>query len=591
MDTDEVIVPVRDAHDQAPCADEDIVWQYLLPEARMRRCTETIEILDLRRAHRQITIDFSLPGGAREPGSRWLIPAALLGKTPVAPDLEVRDSSGGIVSIPTKRENMALTVAALDRLNSAGAIDFSVFPELRDLARQVITSDIFEARVARRLAEGAMGPEDTLLRALLRSLEDRFLLWIPVQGTPGCDQQLQIFRRQRFSRDDLWPRSRIRDQRQVDTALGSVNVELMAARGRRRFKLRVAIARAQLFFGLAPIEYRQEVAEARRFASFHLRVLAPDGLVVRSVGLEVPKAGTADLQEPEMEEAESEPGLIFQGRDSEMGHLHCSREVNPASLVSLTTFGIRDGLTTLWAGAVVFTALLLWAVHRLAPPDLLVSGNGQLEATVAVLLVGPALAAAWAIRSDSELVERSLLGARTLLLASALLAVVAALSLAGLRPFRWTNDQAIELYASLSYLVAVAIVVGWVVTLPPTWFFYREVLTDARRNLATVVLICLIGIGAAAHPALPMRLVGFALLGAGLALAAVAAHPGRSSRTDDRGSGPVIAGVGAIGMLIGAGFFLGYYEELVSTLAFRPALCGYVGLVALVALAQRWRLP
>lgn len=556
----------------------------------MRRWTETIEIIDIQRARRQIAIDFTLPNRECGPGKRWMMPAAFLGKTPVAPDLEVLDSSGGIVSIPTKRENMAITIAALGRLNDAKAIEFAAFPELEDLARQVVFDDIFEARVARRLAEAATDPEDRLLRTLLRSLEDHFLLWVPVVGDPGCDQQIRIFRRQRFARDDLRPRRRVLDKRQVETPLGGIDVEFRAARGPRRLKPSVAIARTQLFFGLAPIEYRQEVTEARRFTSFHLRVLAPDGLVVRSIGLEAPKSGWEDQENPDMVEIASEPGLVFQGRDSDQSHLHCSKPVNPSPLASLTTFGIRDGLTTLWAGAVVFTALLLWALHRLAPADPAAFGNGQLEATVAVLLVGPALAAAFvAVRSDSQLVERSLAGARVLVLTSAVLAVLAALSLAGLRPFEWSNNQAIEVYASLSYFVAAAIVVGWVVTLPPIWFLYREVLVSAPRNLLAVALVCLVGVVVIAHPDLPMRLVGFVVLLAGLLLAAIGAHPGRSSRTDDRGSGPVVAGVGAIGMFLGAGFFLGYYDGVVPEAALRSGLAGFEALVLAAALIQRRR--
>jgi hypothetical protein len=518
-----------------------------------------------------------------------MMPAAFLGKTPVAPDLEVHDSCGGAISIPTKQENMAITALALEQLDKAKKIVLSAFPELKDLVRQVIFGDTFEARIARLLAERAMNEDDHLLRMLLRTLEDQFLLWVPVVGDPACDQQIQITRRQRFSRNQLFPRRRIPSKRQVKTALGTVDVTFQASEGRRRFMLPVAIERLQLIFGLTPIEYQQEVIEARRFASFHLRVLAPDGFIVRDIGLEAPMSEAEAPSEPEMEAVQSEPGLTFQGLGSEMGHLHCSRDTNPSMLMSLTTFGLRDGLTTLWAGAVVFTALLLWAIHRLAPPDLMHSGSGQLESTVAVLLIGPALAAAWAIRADSDVLERTLLGARALLLASAILAVATALSLAGFQPFHWRPDQTIEVYASLGYGVAALIVVCWFVTLPLTWFFYRSVLTSAKRNLSAVILICLLGLAVVAHSGIPIRITGAVLLFAGLLLASVGAHPGRAGTTVDRGGGPMVAGIGALGMLFGAGFFLGFYENMLSAPAIRVAVLIYEAIVLAAALLQQFR--
>jgi hypothetical protein len=53
---------------------------------------------------------------------------------------------------------------------------------------------------------------------------------------------------------------------------------------------------------------------------------------------------------------------------------------------------------------------------------------------------------------------------RALLLTAALLSV-AALSLAGFRPFHWDNSTAVEVYATLSYAVAaLSVVVGLLTT-------------------------------------------------------------------------------------------------------------------------------
>lgn len=580
----------HDCHESAPCPVEQIAWQYLSPDKRMRRWTETIEIVDLGRSNREITIDFSLPDG--EGRKHWMLPTAYLDKWPVAPDLEVVDATGTSVSVPTKRENMAITAAALDGLADAGLVSFED-ETLRSLARQVIFGANFEARVARLVAEERMGleeqlgPEERLLRSLLRSLEDQFLLWVPVAGEPGCDQQISIRRRQELARNIILVPTRVMEERAVETAAGPVRVNYFPATGRRRINFEAAASRFLRLFGLAPFEYAHETSEAKRFASFHLRVTAPEGLVVRDVGLRVPRDGTAEMDPPALTEApRSEEGFSHRGRENDLAHFHCARPQNPAVLSAFATLGIRGGLTSLWAGAAVFTTLLLWAIHRLAPADL--AAAGTLEATVAILLIGPALAAAWAIQADrGDLLESTLGGARVCLLASSLLSVTAALSLAGFRPFHWSNETAVEVYASLSYGFAALVVVGWAVTLSPCWLLYREVFTTARRNYGMLLLIAGLAAAVCVHSELPVRLVGFALLGTGLAMAVIAAHPGRAAGASN--SGPPVAALGALGTLLAAGWFLGFYENVLSREALRAGVLAVEGAVMAIAAVQWYR--
>ncbi|HEX6601695.1 MAG TPA: hypothetical protein VF030_03565, partial [Solirubrobacterales bacterium] len=333
---------------------EQIAWQYLAPDKRMRRWTETIEIHDLGSARREIVLDFTLPDLPKQP---WMLPTAYLGKSPVAPDLEVRDAAAAAVSVPTKPENMAITAAALDELAAAGLISFAD-PQLRALCRQVIFATNFEARVARLLAEERLGPEDDLLRSLLRALEDQFLLWVPVDGEPGCDQQVSIHRRQGLARNVFLVPTRVAEERSVSTAIGPVRVELFGATGRRRPSIDAATSRVLRRFGLTPYEYEHETTEAARFASFHLRVSAPQGMVVRDVGMRVAPEGTEQDDPPRLTEAPvSEPGLTYRGREGSLAHFHFARDKNPPVLTAFTTLSIRSGLTSLWAGASVFTAL------------------------------------------------------------------------------------------------------------------------------------------------------------------------------------------------------------------------------------------
>jgi|GEM_PF-4533796 len=580
----------HDCHETVPCPIEQIAWQYLSPDKRMRRWTETIEIVDLGRSKREITIDFSLPDGDSPDG--WMLPTAYLDKWPVAPDLEVVDATGTSVSVPTKRENMAITAAALDGLAGAGLIPFED-KTLRALSHEVIFGANFDARVARLLAEERIGAEDRLgdeerlLLSLLRSLEDQFLLWVPVAGKPGCDQQISIRRRQELARNIIFVPTRVMEERAVETATGAVRVNYFPATGPRRINFEAAASRFLRLFGLAPFEYAHETSEAKRFASFHLRVAAPEGLVVRDVGLRVPQEGMVELDPPALTEAPtSEEGFSHRGRESDLAHFHCARPQNPAVLSAYATLGIRGGLTSLWAGASVFTTLLLWAIHRLAPADL--AATGTLEATVAILLIGPALAAAWAIQADrGDLLESTLGGARVCLLASSLLSVTAALSLAGFRPFHWSNETAVEVYASLSYGVAALVVVGWAVTLSLCWLLYREALTTARRNYGILLLIAGLAAAVCVHSDLPVRLVGFVLLGTGLAMAVIAAHPGRAAGASN--SGPPLAAVGALGTLLAAGWFLGFYENVFSRETLRAGVLAVEGIVMAIAAAQWYR--
>ena len=517
-----------------------------------------------------------------------MLPTAYLDKWPVAPDLEVRDASGAAVSIPTKLENMAMTAAALDGLAGAGVISMGN-DTLRDLCREVIFEPNFEARVARLVAEERMESDDHLLRSLLRALEDQFLLWVPVSGEPGCDQQIRIQRRQELARNVFLTPTRVSEERTVATADGPVHVNLLAATGRRRPSLDAGLSRFLRLFGLTPFEYEHESTEASRFASFHLYVSAPEGMVVRDAGLRVPPEGTAQLDPPPLVEAPpSEPGFTYRGRESDMAHFHCARKENPPVLSAFATLGIKGGLTTLWAAAVVFTCLLLWAIHRLAPADLADASGGSLEATVAILLIGPALASTWAIRADrGDVLESTLTGARVCLLVSALLSVAVALSLSGFRPFHWSNETSIEVYASLSYGVATLIVIGWTVTLSVCWLFYREILTSARRNNVTLFLIAALAAAVCIHAALPIRVVGLTLLVTGLMMAGVAAHPGRATGAPN--SGPPAAAAGATITLLAAGAFLGFYEEVISTEILRPGVLGAETALMLVAAVQWYR--
>ncbi|HEX6602341.1 MAG TPA: hypothetical protein VF030_06820, partial [Solirubrobacterales bacterium] len=186
-----------------------------------------------------------------------------------------------------------------------------------------------------------------------------------------------------------------------------------------------------------------------------------------------------------------------------------------------------------------------------------------------------------------DLLETTLDGARACLLASAVLSVATALSLAGFRPFHWSNATAIEVYASLSYGAAALIVVGWVVALRLCWVFYREILTTARRNYVALFLLAALAAAVCIHGDLPIRLVGLTLLATGLLMAVLAAHPGRAIGAPN--VGPVAAAIGSFVTLVIAGWYLGFYDNLASRHALHLAVLASEGVLMVFAAVQWYR--
>jgi hypothetical protein len=552
--------------DRCPPGEYEVGWEYLLPEQRLTRIVDSLELLTLQRAHRTIDIDLQLPNIAVPSSALWYVPAAFLEKAPIAPDLQVVAGDGAAIPVPTKRECMALTARAVAGLADAGKIDLGDGEELESLIWQVISSVPFDARIVRAIAESEMGPEKNgLLQSLVQRLEDRYLLWVPVEGEPFSQHRISISRRQPLWRNPIFPRSIKRETKVIATDVGSAHVAFESAIGPRYPDPFAAIDRLMQVFGFVPLVHEQEVPDAARAASFHLRVSAPAGFVVREIELD-----TADESERLADAVEGHdsphdhPDVTRQGHESELAHLHCARETNHSSLIMYTSFGIRDGLTTLWASAVVFTAILLWAFHRVAPYPVHGSRAGSLEVAGAVLLVAPALASAWAIRADqNETLEKFLLGARTLLLASATLAVLAALSLVGIHPGDpggWSDERAMGVYATAAYVAAIPLVVGWTVSQRSTWFFYRQVLTTPPRNLFAIAAIAVVCLLVCVHDNPGAGGLGLLLLAAAVAYAAIAAN--RAGGTSVRGRlYPPLACFGVVSASAVAGRYVGLYAS------------------------------
>jgi hypothetical protein len=486
---------------------------------------------------------------------------------------------------------MALTQLAIERLGDSGPLDLDDAVSSLELVSEVICRDPFAARIARILFE-RHEPRAASIHQTLGLLEDHFLLWVPIFGEPGSQHHLTIRRQQLRQQFPLVERALRRRTVPVQTALGEVRVRVGEPVGRPVFDVTQALDRLLAAFAIRPLEAGLRESEAARFASCHMRYQAPDGIVVRNL-----RAGFSDgtsgstVEELDPEDSHS----VLQGLDQNLGHLHLSRTDNPRLVYLKVTLGLRGGVTTLWMLAGVLTALLLWLV--LHHPSYGPPADQNKQITAAALLVGPAFASAWSLRAEgSELLRTALAGARVLLLASAALSVACALALADVLPFGLSRSDAIEFYATLSYFVAVPLIIAWLLSSRPTWRIFREFLNTPYRNLAANLLVALVVGTVGLHHGLVDWGAGVIGLLAALALAMISANTVAEELFSRGTLYRSMAGLGSVPVFVAAGSFLGFYVDKIPADISR-LICLYAGaamvVVALIGFAitgaEQWK--
>ena len=562
--------------------------------------------------------------------ARWMVPIAFLGKEPTAPDLEVFSGAGARITAPTMLENMAMTSAALRMIALETGVPLDgMTPELIE---QIVFEQPFEAEIACSVfATEAPDAEEFL--GLLEKLQEQFLLWIPLVGASDSEHLVSVARRDpRSPKPVLRPgREEVSISYELDDGWADFMVEVSTSKVEIDFGQ--LFERILLAFGLRSIEIESDLDDMTRFTSYHHCVQAPQGFVVREIRvagltgagrqggesavewIEVPVAGflrtglvpislekepsipiqsqlssgdgevdasTWELDEIDLEELEVGPGLLVQGHDSEMAHVHCSREENVSPLIVRTTLATSGHLTSLWTSVVVLTAALLWLFDRHGPLEESQIGS-HLQIAAGALLLVPTLAAAWAIRADESAATRTvLLGTRLLLLLCGVFSVSAALTLAGMLPREIGSIEGIKVYASLAYFAAVLVIASWVLSLRPTWYLYRHwLLTPLKHLRATAALLVLAVVVLLLARLGPVGCYGcaFASLAIGLLFVAVAANRIGSRLSESRGRAPVIAAFAATMVFVDAGYWLGFYDEVV-----RSSVVQLVGVSVLMLL-------
>jgi hypothetical protein len=625
------VVSRAEAARRSPVRDERLAWRYLRPESRIRRCNETLEIFSVRLGRRLLDIDVALPSSPRS-YAEWMVPVAFLGKDPVAPDLKVRDGKGEAISPPNLQENMAMTCAALRLLAADTGVKLDGI--LADLVHEVVFEEPFDADIALSLLEEE-APQAEPLFSLLGKLVDQFLLWLPLEGPAGSHHQVSIARRAPRRPDPVLRPSVEEVSFSYELPDGWADFVAEISVPPHRLDLGEIFDRLLLSLGLRVIEIESELDDTSRFASYHHCVRAPRGFVVREVRVgclrvegpggdpreveqigmptEAPEREDAiavptELEEErrargdsasgsngeddelELEQIDPGPGLLVQGHDSEIAHVHCSREENVSPLIVRTTLAASAHLMSLWTLAVVLTAAMLWLFERRGLSA--TTQTGRLEVAAGALLLVPTLAAAWAIRSDESAATRMVLsGTRLLLLLCAALSVSAALTLARILPTEFGSIAALELYATFAYVSAVVLTASWVLSLRPTWYLYRHWLRTPSSHLrATAALAALAALSSLLARLTPASryVAAVLLLVLGLCFVAVAANRIGARLSEPRGPAPALAAMAGMLAFLCAGYWLDYYDDLapaalvqlasVSALALLgAAACGNIG--------------
>jgi len=529
--------------------DHPTAWEYLLPGREMTRRVDTLEVHSQHWGLKSLEIDVGFPdscSNVERPGdpALCLVPVAYIPKRPVASDLEVRNADDGIVSFPTKRECMALTKSAIEQIEAGApqllsrpAGEFAISASLAIRIGEVVAWEPLRARTARLdveeniLATGNLGLKEWLL-PLLRRLEDNYMLWAPIQGSPRSEHRLSIRRSDAREPDPIFTIVRkAAEFFEIPSEAGTLEGEWCPPRKwRRKFNFSAFIRRALVFLGLMPMKFEQEVIETDRFSSYHLRLVPPPGLIIRAV-----KVGRIDesqwgQKKPRLKPLKSGADRTIHGEGRRVGHVHLEMSCNPRRLTSQFTIGLRPGTTTLWSSVMVLTTALIWAMHNEVIGLLgLKPGTSKEEVEIqiaaAVLLVGPTFAAAWALRlQEATLIKNMLTGTQILLMVSAVLSIATALVLAGICPFGWGPAKTIEWYASASYVLAVLSVIGWLQAPNSVWLIYRRLLDRNWKNLVGVIALALLSwLALQELPEWP-GLLTLALLATGLGSALIAAN-------------------------------------------------------------------
>jgi hypothetical protein len=401
-----------------------------------------------------LTIDVQLPLPTAELAENvkertfWL-PVVSLTKTPPRSNIDFHDEQDRDLPLLNRDENAKISAAAVIQ----AAEDLLPNPPsdlLRALLREVVLREGIEADISLAVVQKALieeqGPADsTAGRAFdeaLRTLAGNSWLWLPIRGRPG-DRRIIKFRYDFSLAPEKLRRRRPGTrlfllQAEESGVLYRLDLKDLGDGNPRSFVRRL-MARLANATGLAAIDLFVDSPYIRGSQTYHMQVDSPPAVEARGIRL-LARLGPGEA--------------VVDERHREHGaHLYLANAQVEEMLPTVVTLrvGRRGFLTLSWLTSLLIAGLL-WAFHEQWAAAAL-----EPEATVAALLIIPALLTAFVLRpGEHPLASRLLFGVRILVGLGGLLAVAAALAAIGVRPTDWDLRQAWLIYA-----IAATVVAGW----------------------------------------------------------------------------------------------------------------------------------
>lgn len=386
------------------------VWLGMSLPEWMRRRKTTYSFIDEATLALRITIDFSLPNPSWflvEPpaeGAPIYVPLQIASKEHLS-SFRVLDDSGGSVSVLNAAENGQLAVDGfMAVMPDVADVDVS---ELREPIERIVTARNVRAGLA-AFEEAMRGPLGRVLgqdqeRALLRDLATGYLVLVAVPYVPGAHHVYELQWSHRF----VWTLAGVGGgMRALAASLGIVSKAL------RLEDLPIGWARSTHFEFLPPEDVR----------------CVETVLATKQYDPEV--GGPIEIARRRVVAGDSQPTVSVPIRDT-VTPVACRADVGTVSLrMRPRRSGTFMAIATV---AFITTALLFVMAERLARLDA--------ESSSAIMLVLPALLAAFLARSgEHAIASRLLVGVRLLGLFVAALAIVAAV-LIGVGELRVAADS------------------------------------------------------------------------------------------------------------------------------------------------------
>jgi hypothetical protein len=323
------------------------------------------------------------------------------------------------------------------------------YPEFTDDVTDLIFADAGEidAAIAAALMTEEIVPNGPGARRLDRTISDLAVcsvVWVHIWGFPGERRIVKLSYVTPLGRPSYV--SRELEEVEVTYTDGMNEVTFPTVRG-GSIRWRDTLARLTSPIGTAlgwsGLDVLVAFPDLRGGHTYHMQVVAPDGLLLTGIEVDVPKDD------------------VEQHCDGRRAHLYLSNaDVQQGERIRFELKAERRGFLNLSLMASALTAGGLWLAQSTAHPA---QDNHVNQISASVLLVLPALLAVFVIRqAEHPLVTRLLAGIRGLLLLAGLSSVGAAAALSGIRPAMWqTVSEAWIWYAAIASLSAIGIGIAW----------------------------------------------------------------------------------------------------------------------------------